>query len=77
MMVARDVGKAAKAAFGAPRAGVLIAGLEVPHLHVHVFPAWTMADFDISGAKPAAEADLDAAAGRLTAALASGGPDPA
>ena len=31
-------------------AGLLIAGLEVPHLHVHVFPAYDMGNFDISGA---------------------------
>ena len=44
--VARRIGEAAKEAFGAPRAGLVIAGFEVPHMHVHVFPAWTMEDFD-------------------------------
>jgi diadenosine tetraphosphate (Ap4A) HIT family hydrolase len=34
--VARRIGNAAKQAFGAPRAGVVIAGLEVPHMHIHV-----------------------------------------
>ncbi|WP_327112134.1 HIT family protein [Nocardia sp. NBC_01730] len=50
--VAQKIGQAVRAAWDAPRAGLLIAGLEVPHLHVHVFPAFTMGNFDISGADP-------------------------
>ncbi|WP_327095191.1 HIT family protein [Nocardia vinacea] len=50
--VAQKVGQAVRHAWDAPRAGLLIAGLEVPHLHVHVFPAFTMGNFDISGANP-------------------------
>lgn len=69
MGVAHTIGNAAKAAFGSPRAGMLIAGLEVPHLHVHVFPMWTMADFDITRAKRTSDADLADAAAKLTAAL--------
>jgi diadenosine tetraphosphate (Ap4A) HIT family hydrolase len=70
MTVAHRIGIAVRTAFGAPRAGLIVAGFEVPHLHVHVFPAWTMADFDWARAKPAGEADLDQAAERLRAALA-------
>jgi diadenosine tetraphosphate (Ap4A) HIT family hydrolase len=68
--VARRIGNAAKQAFGAPRAGLIIAGLEVPHLHVHVFPAWTLGDFSFSQAKHASDAELDEAAARLREALA-------
>ncbi|MEV4240705.1 MULTISPECIES: HIT family protein [unclassified Nocardia] len=50
--VAQKIGRAVRHAWDAPRAGLLIAGLEVPHLHVHVFPAFTMGNFDISGANP-------------------------
>ncbi|WP_280409104.1 HIT family protein [Nocardia brasiliensis] len=50
--VAQKIGQAVRRAWDAPRAGLLVAGLEVPHLHVHVFPAFTMTDFDISGADP-------------------------
>lgn len=64
--VAQRIGVAAKAAFGAPRAALVIAGFEVPHMHVHVFPAWSMSDLDFSRAKPAADDDLDAAAAALT-----------
>ena len=69
MDVARRIGNAAKQAFGAPRAGLVIAGLEVPHLHVHVFPAWSLEDFSFARAKPATDAELDEAAARLRTAL--------
>jgi diadenosine tetraphosphate (Ap4A) HIT family hydrolase len=68
--VAQQIGQAVRAAFDAPRAGLLIAGLEVPHLHLHVFPAWEMGNFDISGAdaNPKPEA-LDEAQAKIKAAL--------
>jgi diadenosine tetraphosphate (Ap4A) HIT family hydrolase len=69
MDVARRIGNTAKQVFGAPRAGLVIAGLEVPHLHVHVFPAWTMDDFSFARAKQASAADLEEAAVRLRAVL--------
>ncbi|MGW0182063.1 HIT family protein [Nocardia sp. NPDC003345] len=68
--VAQQVGQAVRAAWDAPRAGLLIAGLEVPHLHVHVFPAFTMGNFDISGADPNPEpASMDDAQARIKQAL--------
>jgi len=72
MDVARRIGNAAKQAFGAPRAGLVIAGLEVPHLHVHVFPAWSLEDFSFARVKPATDAELDEAAARLRTALGDG-----
>jgi diadenosine tetraphosphate (Ap4A) HIT family hydrolase len=69
MDVARRIGNAAKQAFDAPRAGLIIAGLEIPHLHVHVFPVWELGDFSFSRAQPATEEDLEQAASRLRAAL--------
>ncbi|MBY6365270.1 HIT family protein [Rhodococcoides corynebacterioides] len=68
--VAQTVGKAVRSAFDAPRAGLLIAGLEVPHLHLHVFPAYDMGNFDISGADPSPTAEsLDEAQEKIKAAL--------
>ncbi|MFD0361675.1 HIT family protein [Nocardia sp. GCM10030253] len=68
--VAQKIGQAVRRAWDAPRAGLLIAGLEVPHLHVHVFPAFTMGNFDISGADhhPSPES-LDEAQARIKQAL--------
>ncbi|MBF6211832.1 HIT family protein [Nocardia puris] len=69
-VVAQKVGQAVRAAFEAPRAGLLIAGLEVPHLHVHVFPAYSLGDFDISGADPNPSAEsLDEAQAKIKQAL--------
>jgi diadenosine tetraphosphate (Ap4A) HIT family hydrolase len=71
MRVAQRIGQAVKDAFDAPRAALMIAGFEVPHLHVHVFPVWSLADFDLTGlAVEKDEAKLDDAANRIRAALA-------
>jgi diadenosine tetraphosphate (Ap4A) HIT family hydrolase len=67
--VARVIGQAVRKGWDAPRAGLLIAGIEVPHLHLHVFPAWKISDFDLSLAKPAEAEDLDKAAATLRATL--------
>lgn len=48
--VAHRIGKAQVEAFGSARAGLVIAGYEVPHLHLHVWPSNSMADFDFSQA---------------------------
>lgn len=70
MALSQHVGRALMRAFNAPRTGLLIAGLEVPHLHIHVFPAYTLGDFDISGAEqnPTPES-LDEAAAKIKDAL--------
>ncbi|MEV6252460.1 HIT family protein [Nocardia sp. NPDC051929] len=68
--VAQKIGQAVRAAWAAPRAGLLIAGLEVPHLHVHVFPAFSLGDFDISGADPNPSPEsLDEAQAKIKQAL--------
>jgi diadenosine tetraphosphate (Ap4A) HIT family hydrolase len=71
MSVAQLVGKAVCRAFDADRAGVIIAGLEVPHLHVHVFPTRSLSDFGFANVdrNPSA-ASLDEAQAKIKAALA-------
>lgn len=69
MAVATRIGEAVKQAFEAPRAGLIIAGFEVPHLHLHVFPAHSEKDFSFANARPADQADLAAAAEKLRAVL--------
>lgn len=71
MAVSQLIGKAVCKAFGTERAGVIIAGLEVPHLHVHVFPARNLADFGFANVdrNPSVES-LDQAQARIKAALA-------
>jgi diadenosine tetraphosphate (Ap4A) HIT family hydrolase len=68
--VAQAVGQAVKQAFGASRMGLLIAGLEVPHLHVHVFPAWQLETFDLATADQDPDpAALDVVAERIRVQL--------
>ena len=70
MAVAQIIGKAQQAAFTPARIGLMIAGFEVPHVHVHVVPVEGMRDLDFANADPRpAAAALDDAAARLRAAL--------
>jgi diadenosine tetraphosphate (Ap4A) HIT family hydrolase len=72
MEVCQLIGKAVTKAFEADRAGVIIAGLEVPHLHIHVFPARDLADFGFANADHnPSEESLDEAQAKIKAALAS------
>jgi histidine triad (HIT) family protein len=74
MTVARDVGRAQQAAFGPVRIGMIIAGLEVPHCHLHLVPIDTEADLSFSRADHSPDpAALDDAAERLRAALRAQG----
>ena len=50
--VAQRVGRAQMAAFKPARIGVMIAGLEVPHLHIHVVPIRGMHDLDFRNQDP-------------------------
>lgn len=71
MAVAQRIGKAVCRAFATERAGMIIAGLEVPHLHVHVFPTRSLSDFGFAGVdrNPSPES-LDEAQAKIKAALA-------
>lgn len=74
MLVAKRVGAGQRAAFNAPRAGLIVAGFEVPHVHVHVFPSWGIDDFDFAQADHDPDpGDLDAAAAALRSALRAAG----
>ncbi|MCH6469724.1 HIT family protein [Sinomonas terrae] len=70
MSVAQQIGQAQVESFDVERAGMIIAGFEVHHLHVHVWPATSEAEFNFQRAQhdpdPAA---MDAAAEKLRQAL--------
>lgn len=73
-IVARKIGAAQVAAFGAERVSLIIAGLEVPHTHLHVLPITTEADIDFKKADSSVSAEsLDSAADALRNALGSVG----
>lgn len=68
--IAARIGTAQMEAFRPNRIGVIIAGLEVPHLHVHVIPMETEQDLNFANANPAAtNAELEAATNQLRKAL--------
>jgi len=48
--VAQMIGEAQMAAFSPTRIGLIVAGLEVPHTHVHVIPIRDEADLDFANA---------------------------
>ena len=72
--VTRHIAQAQAKAFRPERVGVIIAGYEVPHTHIHVIPTNEMAELSFANAAPSVErADLDASAEAIRTALVAGG----
>lgn len=69
MAVSQRVAKAIKRAFPCKRVGVLIVGLEVPHVHIHLTPLDAMSDINLIGLAMAPAEELAEAAEKLRAAL--------
>ncbi|WP_257159748.1 HIT family protein [Corynebacterium cystitidis] len=70
--IAQQIGDGMIECFGSQRAGYLIAGFEVPHAHIHVFPANDMSGYSLSTTMAADETDdakMDDAATKLRAYL--------
>ncbi|MDQ6877614.1 MAG: HIT family protein [Candidatus Dormibacteraeota bacterium] len=51
-VTAQAIGKAQMAAFRPARIGLVLAGLEVPHLHFHVVPITGLEDLDFANQDP-------------------------
>lgn len=67
---AQLVGRAQMAAFNPARIGLMIAGLEVPHLHIHVVPIRGMQDLDFANQDPSPDPEMmDRAAESIRTAL--------
>lgn len=68
--VAQTIGRAQRAEWESPFVGLLVAGFDVPHVHLHVWPTWTARDHDMRNAErdPSPQA-MDEAAQRLRARL--------
>ncbi len=71
MSVSRRLAKAIKRAFPCKRVGMLVVGLEVPHVHIHLTPLDEMSDIQVVDLPMVDQADLAAAAEKLRAALAA------
>ena len=77
MSVARTIGRAQQQAFVSERVAVIIAGYEIPHTHLHVFPTTHMGQLNFANAAASiSQAALQDAAARIVAALPAAGPAP-
>lgn len=69
--VAHRIAQAQSAAFGCPKVGMVIAGHEVPHAHIHLVPTWHIGHLDFSkAARNVERTDLEAAAAAIRTHLA-------
>jgi histidine triad (HIT) family protein len=72
MDVSQKVGRGVQQAFSPVKVGMVIVGLEVPHVHLHLVPIRRITDLDFSKQEMnPRESDLDQAAERLRNALRS------
>lgn len=70
--VAQRLAVALQRAYEPTRVGMMLAGLEVPHAHIHLVPIDSEQDLDFANADPEPDpTDLDAAAERVRAAVAA------
>ncbi len=73
LLVAKRIATAQQQVFDPERIGLMIAGLEVPHVHLHVVPIRGVHDLDFANAAQDPDAaELDRAADALRDALAAG-----
>src|SRR6185295_4757116 len=74
MGVSQTISKVLQKAFSPVKVGLMIAGLEVPHTHIHLVPIRDIHDLDFDKQdKNAKPEDLDKAAETIRAGLAAAG----
>jgi len=72
--VSYEIGRAQQAAFGCERVGLIIAGYEVPHTHIHVLPTTDMSQLSFANAAGHVDRDsLESAAEAIRSALRAAG----
>jgi histidine triad (HIT) family protein len=77
LAVSQRIGQAQMAAFSPTRVGLMVAGLEVPHVHLHVVPIDGVHDMDFANAaKDPDPAAMDRAREAIVSALRDAGHDP-
>ena len=70
--VSRRIGIAQQRAFDCDRIGLIIAGYEVPHAHIHLIPTTNMGQLSFANAASSVDpAALESAADRIRTALQS------
>ena len=66
---AKPIATAIEAVVPCDRVGLMVAGLEVPHAHLHLVPIQGIGDLSFANAKPATDDALAAMAKHIIAAL--------
>ena len=69
MVVAKRIGLAQKQLYTCKRVGLIIAGFELPHCHLHVIPADTMSDLSFDQAASHVDPTEDEAQAQMLAAI--------
>ncbi|CAG0997339.1 bis(5'-adenosyl)-triphosphatase [Myxococcaceae bacterium] len=70
MLVSQTLGRAIQAGFAPVKVGLIVAGLEVPHVHLHLVPVHGLGDFDFSKAERNPDpAGMDRAAATIRSEL--------
>ena len=70
MAVSQSIGKALQRGFNPAKVGLMIAGLEVPHVHLHLVPIQAVHDLDFANQDPNPRPqDLDRAAATIRETL--------
>jgi histidine triad (HIT) family protein len=66
MEVSRSIGRAIQNAYDPEKVGLMLAGLEVPHVHIHLLPVDRLEDLSFEYAQPDPDpAELDEAAEKV------------
>lgn len=74
MTVSQQVGQALQEVYQPTRVGLMIAGLEVPHLHIHIVPIDRVGDLDFANAAATVErGELESEASAIRESLARKG----
>ena len=69
MQVAQRLAKAQKSCLPSVRTGLMLSGLDVPHVHIHVLPIDSPEDMNFANARDAAADQLADCAQRIKQAL--------
>lgn len=65
MVFAKKIAHAIKKEVECERVGVMVAGLEVPHAHIHLVPISQISDLNFANAKPTEKEELEKMAEKI------------
>lgn len=69
MSVAKQLARIEKTLYGCPKIALAVAGMEVDHTHIHIYPLYNESDMNPAAAKHPPMAEISAEADKIRAAL--------